>query len=155
MIRKMTALALLVGLAAAIGCGGGGMKSVEGTVTLDGKAVEGATVSFLPENGKGESPSGFTDSSGRFSLKTGGKTGAPPGNYKVTVTKTAALQGGAEGMKPGSPEYQKMMEKGMAKGPAGAPKSELPDVYSNASKTPLKATVPPPEPIKLDLSSKK
>jgi len=124
------------------GCGSSLVKT-EGVVKLDGVPVEGATVTFSSEDGS-KSYSGFTDSSGKFVLQSGEKSGAAPGNYKVTVVKTPKVAGG-ESMKPGDPEYLKQMEKeggGKAKSkvPLGmamyqkssAPKveSELPAVYA-------------------------
>jgi hypothetical protein len=164
MIRKVLALGLMVGLTAGIGCGGR-MSTVEGKVTLDGTPVEGASVSFVPEDAKGQPANGITDASGTFTLKTGTKSGVAPGNYKVVVVKTPQATGFDPGkMKPGSPEAQEEMKKNMAKmgpgtggkasGPQG-PKNELPEKYSDASKTPLKATVPLSErPYKADLTSK-
>ena len=57
---------------AAVGCGGG-TANVSGVVTLDGKPVEGATVTFTPDSkdGGGVGASyGKTDAQGRFSLRT-------------------------------------------------------------------------------------
>ena len=59
MMHRILVVAL-VGLA--IGCGGGGKGNrstvaVHGKVTLDGKPVEGGTISFDPKDGKGGSVS--------------------------------------------------------------------------------------------------
>src|SRR5262245_14538073 len=102
MIRKATALAVVIALGGLVGCGG--TSKVEGVVTLDGKPVEGAVVTFVPTDDKGTTPVGQTDSSGKFTLTTNGKPGAKSGDYKVTVTKVAAMTGvDPEKMKPGSP----------------------------------------------------
>jgi hypothetical protein len=164
MIRKILALGLMVGLVTAVGCGAR-ISPVEGVVTLDGKAVEGATVSFVPDDAKGKEANGLTDSSGHFTLKTGKKDGAQPGTYKVVVTKTEGIQGGSpETMKPGSPEYAKAMTKGVGKGGRGpggmaggsGPKSLLPGKYASAKDTPLTCTVPPTEkPVKFELTTTK
>lgn len=80
----------------ASGCGGDGPKQypVEGTVTLDDKPVTGS-VAFHPDSSKGNkstvAPGGDADAGGKFTLFTGGKAGAPPGWYKVTVAEKEEL----------------------------------------------------------------
>jgi len=143
MLRSL-ALTLVLG-AAVFACGcGGRVTTVEGTVTLDGKPVEGATVSFIPVGEKGQSANGFTDATGKYSLTTGTgkKKGALAGEYKVTVTKSEAMTTGP--LKPGSPEYMaKMKEMSSPGAKKSAPKgSLLPEKYSDASKTPLTLKVP-------------
>lgn len=157
MFRGLTWFTLLVLVVASVaGCGG--LPPVEGVVTLDGTPVQGATVVFITPDGSGQPVSGVSDATGRFTLSTGGKAGAPPGTYKVVVTKTEAMKG-IEGMKPGDPKYMEQMKKGMAKpGPsmpgAFAPKSLLPAIYAKADTTPLTQKVPPDGAIKLELKSK-
>lgn len=141
MIRKSLSLFSMLLLAGLVGCGG--LKEAEGTVTYDGNAVDGATVSFINEDGKGQAVSGFTDSSGKFVLMTGKKKGAPPGSYKVTVTKVKGVTGD---LKPGSPEAIKAMKE------AATRKSELPPKYGDPAKTDLKVTIPSPGPIELKLT---
>ncbi len=75
------------------GCGkpkGTAVVPVSGTVTFDGKPIEGAVVMFVPVD-KGETASGATDTQGKFTLNTASATtpGAVPGSYKVSVTKTS------------------------------------------------------------------
>jgi len=137
MWRRVVAMLVLAGLIGLSGCGKA-MNQVEGVVTLDGKEVEGATVVFEPAEGKGTPATGVTDSSGKVKLATRGKPGVAPGTYKVTVTKT---KGTGASIQPGTPEYMEMMKKSMSGGRTG-PKSELPEKYSLASKTPLEVTVP-------------
>lgn len=153
MFRKLLALSIVVVPFALIGCGGG-MKSVDGVVTLDSKPVEGAMVSFTNADNPGApSAEGTTDASGKFTLSSRGKPGVPAGNYKATVTKTES-KGPAPGaaMTPGSPEYVKMMQ-GMSK--QGPPKSLVPDKYTKANTTPFTFKVPPDSsPLKLDMTSK-
>jgi hypothetical protein len=165
------------------GCGGPKLVPVEGVVMLDGKPVEGATVTFVSDDGK-YSFSGSTDSSGHFALQEGEKLGAFPGTYKVTVVKGQRKPGGEsidpeEGMKMMKKDAEeaekankadkakqaasgdmksKMASMVGAKSSPGAPpatvKSELPSVYAIGTKTPLTATVPAAGPIQLDLKSK-
>ena len=82
---------LLVGLS---GCGGGAEDTslpttvpVSGTVTLKGKPLVSATVTFVPQGEtKGVECVGFTDDAGKFQLKQiRGAEGAPPGSYKVVI----------------------------------------------------------------------
>jgi hypothetical protein len=80
---------------------------VEGVVLLDGKPVEGATVTFISDDGK-NSFSGSTDATGHFDLQSGEKHGAFPGDYKVTVVKNTSKPG-AESIDP--QEGAKMMKK--------------------------------------------
>lgn len=71
------------------GCGSGSdrpeLQPVEGTVTLDGKPVNGATVLFQPANGR---PSkGVTDESGQYELiYRPGVEGAVLGTHKVSIS---------------------------------------------------------------------
>jgi hypothetical protein len=59
-----------------------------GIVTLDGQAVEGATVSFLPRDSSKQGAYGKTGADGRFRLQTYGvDDGAVPGDYDVTIQK--------------------------------------------------------------------
>jgi hypothetical protein len=168
MLRKISGLLLVAGFLGMIGCGAS-LKPVEGVVTLDGKAVEGATVVFIAEDGSGNTTSGLTDANGKFTLRAGTQKGVLAGNYKVLITKTRAVgAGGSAGMKPGSEEYLDLMKKKgnfrkSGGGPmAGAPPdtgggtgSELPEKYATAEKTPLTCKVPPDTtPVKFELSSK-
>jgi len=159
---------------------------VKGVVQLDGVPVEGATVSFISEDGK-DTYSGFTDASGNFSLSSGPQEGARPGTYKVTVVKAKKLEGdaitGGDGAAGGPgdamlKEMERMHKEGAGKkqkiftpmpgkmppkgGPMAGPgsstpaseKSELPGAYAHANSTPLKVTIPGPQPVVIDLKSK-
>lgn len=79
--------AVLLLLAACVGCGGSGptIVPVTGTLTYKGKPVPNALVFFLPENGR---PSqGPTDAEGHFKLSyTNEKDGAVVGKHKVWVS---------------------------------------------------------------------
>jgi hypothetical protein len=79
--------------ALAIGCGDSGPKlvPVSGTVTLDGKPLKGALVSFLPDtsNKTGQAGEDVTGGSGNYRAMTNGRTGLVPGKYKVVITKSA------------------------------------------------------------------
>lgn len=143
-------------LVAIVGCGpGASTVPVSGTVTQNGKPVEGATVTFLRGGGdisKGELAIGKTDASGKFELTThfGSKSsaaGAPPGEYKVTVSKAVPP--------PGIPaeKYKSMVEAANKAGENGAmlPPNQLPPPmveyfpprFSSAEQTQMKVTVEP------------
>lgn len=82
---------LMLGAAALVAGCGGGASSVSGVVTLDGKPVEGATVTFNPVGGGGlGSSTGKTGPDGRYTLRTvaADKPGAAPGNHKVSISLT-------------------------------------------------------------------
>ena len=77
----------------AAGCSGNSVvypevADVVGVVTLDGKPLEAATITFVPEAGR--SSSGVTDSSGKYSLHyTGTLRGAMLGTHRVMIKKMA------------------------------------------------------------------
>ena len=118
-------------LAGLIGCtpaGGGGPETVKvtGTVTLNGQAVDGATVSFSPTSG-GRAAAGVTDASGRFTLSTlETGDGAVPGSYGVTITKRSGGEAGS-GPQGADVDYTQMSEEqksafmGQMKGMTGGP----------------------------------
>ncbi len=120
------ALALLV-----FGCGDssgvGKTFPVTGKITLDDELVTSSNtvVLFKPDAKRGNTspfePAGTVDSQGNYTLATKGKSGAPPGWYKVTIT--AAEPRGAE-------------EKG-PKNHRPGPRSLLPARYGQAATTPV------------------
>ena len=64
---------------------------VTGIVTLDGKPLANAKITFVPtESSQGSGASGSTDSAGKYELRSlfGNKSvvGCPTGNYKVVVS---------------------------------------------------------------------
>jgi len=121
-------LLTIVGLAALplmIGCGGGGPETVPvtGTVTYQGKPVEGAEVAFYPKSGR--AATGKTDAEGRFELMTASPgDGAVVGEYTVVVTKSEMV---ADPTNPNSP-YK-------------IPKPLLPARYAAPATSGLTATV--------------
>jgi len=169
MPRRATLFTAIVSsLFFASGCGGPKLHPVSGTVTLDGNPVEGAAVTFMSDDGK-NTYAGLTDASGKYTLYAGEKPGASAGSYKVLVTKPKKVEGD---MTPGSADYLKQMAKATkesatkettgAFNPAMAggggsvgPKGDLPPMYSAATTTPFSATVPPPGPVDLALTTPK
>jgi hypothetical protein len=73
------------------GCGGGGpvLVPVHGTVTVNGKPLEGASVLFVPEASNKLGLVGLATSGpeGSYSALTNNDPGLVAGNYKVRVTK--------------------------------------------------------------------
>jgi hypothetical protein len=67
------------------GCGGAseaGTVSVTGTVSLDGKPLDGASIAFI-SNGGSKLATALTDSAGKFTIRAG------LGSNQVTVSKGA------------------------------------------------------------------
>lgn len=89
--RRAAHFALIPLIAIVAGCGGGPkLATASGIVTLDGKPLEGATLSFIPTPGNAVSTAG-TDVSGpdgNFQMTYNGRAGLAPGKYKVVVSKT-------------------------------------------------------------------
>src|SRR5438876_2881402 len=154
---------VIFGFAALGACGcGSGPKTykVDGVVTLDGKPLAGATVAFMPQAQDGHLARGLTDQDGKFQLSTfGTNDGAVRGEYKVTVIKEEG-SGPAPELSPASKTMQSMFmkktpegKKDMMEARRKAP-SIVPPVYGDATKTPLKETVPPSGTVRLELNSK-
>jgi hypothetical protein len=61
---------------------------VTGTVTLQGKTVAGAVITFVPTAEKGDAASAITDAEGKYALTTWeAGDGARPGEYRVKLSK--------------------------------------------------------------------
>jgi hypothetical protein len=82
---KAVAGIMIPALLVCLGCGGGDVGYVEGTVTMDGNPLPDALVTFQPESGR---PSyGRTDGNGRYELiYTKDAKGAVPGKHTVTIS---------------------------------------------------------------------
>ena len=73
------------------GCGSSGQQlgAVTGTVTLDGKPVPGALVTFISKEPGGTSSYGRTDANGKYRLEfTTDQFGAMVGGHDVTIVTT-------------------------------------------------------------------
>ena len=125
--------------------------AVTGLVTVDGKPVKDAIVSFLPENGQYPA-NGTTDASGRYELTSFTRgDGAMEGSFRVTIVKYEEENGD---MPDGNVDQPTAEGNGQETGnegyvPAGmvvsqydeGPKNLLPKQYSDQQETPLTAEV--------------
>ncbi len=103
-----------------VGCSGSDrpLSRVTGKVTLDGKPIADAVVTFVSTSG-GVACSGSTDSKGEYIIGCQFGAGAPPGVYKVQIKSREVATKSSnpmEGLTPGSPEYQEAYKKMMASG---------------------------------------
>jgi hypothetical protein len=140
-------------LLAGLGCGGKDqLVRLEGIVTLDGEPVEGAIVSFLPDEAGGRFASGTTAKDGSFRLTTNKPDdGALPGDYRVTVTLIPADEDEEDKGPEAAPVQQKaedgkQMMVAMVKMAAARQKalerSPIPAIYRDGGRTPLRQIVP-------------
>lgn len=87
-MRNSKSLWMLVGLIMILnGCGSGPrLYDIPGTITVDGKVPDGATVMFHPTDPKvGYVPVANVGTEEKFKVSCDMKPGIPEGSYKVTV----------------------------------------------------------------------
>jgi hypothetical protein len=120
MHRSVFSCPAVLGVLLAVGCGPGGYASaVNGVVTLDGKPLAGAVVTFHPDD-KGPVAHGVSTDDGAYFVKTGAnRIGLAPGDYRVTVFALAES---------GGP-------------PGSTPRLLTPSRYSERAKTPLRFSI--------------
>jgi len=157
---KKTYLSLAAAWAlATAGCGGNGLVTVTGKVTLDGQPLSDATVIFVPVEGanKTTTPGGRTDESGVFYLMTREPNdGAMPGEYNVTITKKELpakplLNSNDIKDRESANLFLKQMKDKTA---GGTIKFITPVAYADQNKTPFRSVkIPPSEPLQFDLRS--
>jgi Carboxypeptidase regulatory-like domain len=129
------------------GCGGESSPpvAVSGKVSMKGKPIEGAVVTFHA-SAQGRSASGKTAADGTFKLTTN-KTddGAKPGEYTVTISKQEAKTGGSSGVDITKGDfgaaYGQMMGAAGSNNMAKAVKDALPAKYASAASSGLSRTV--------------
>lgn len=98
--RSIKFFCLVVLSIATIGCGSSGPATgeVTGKVTIDGQPIEGASIEFIPADGRPST--GVTDASGAYELMfTNDAKGALLGSHQVRITTARAGDGG-EGVGP-------------------------------------------------------
>jgi hypothetical protein len=148
-------------LVAAAGCGDRrGPLPVSGTVTLDGKLVEGATVTFhtVGNDKEGKPATGETDKTGTFRLRTGNDDGVRPGEYKVVIIKNVLADPNLKMPDfPDTPDGRNQKEHFLWEhfGDNRSPyRNVLPDRYGDLKATPLTCKVPGDAPVQFTLTSK-
>lgn len=136
-MRHFMSWLMLAGMGLWIGCQQSGLEGTigaSGTVTYQGKPVEGATVVFAPE-GQGRAASGLTDASGRFQLTTlTASDGILPGKYQVAISKTEVVGGMTE-------EESQAYTAEHGEPPAVTTKELLPEKYKSPATSGLTAEV--------------
>jgi hypothetical protein len=155
-------LLLPVFLLTVAGCGGQGKPvKFQGVVTLDGKPLPGATVTFAPLEG-GRPAMGRTDTDGSFRLTTfRSDDGALPGEYKVLVAVGEEPDEQFVGKDPETFSNQVKLEQRKGMSPQGRKQAALkrkkssavPEIYRDVKRTPLKEVVPATGKVELALRS--
>src|SRR5262249_49158964 len=103
-----------------------------GAVTLDGKPLAHAVVSFMPKHGP--IATGETDDSGHYMLSYG-REGAPVGDFVVAISYLVSAEGEPQGLGPRS---------SLAPNPSMRTATErLPQESSALGRSKFRATVPP------------
>jgi hypothetical protein len=116
---------------------------VTGTVTMQGKPLAGAVITFVPTGTDGEAASAVTDSDGKYALTTRqAGDGARPGEYRVKVSKQelAAVDPSKMVKNLSIEEEQKIYVE--SKKPPPPAKSLVPSKYQDESTSGLSHTVP-------------
>ena len=108
---RHASIVCLIALSASFlaGCGGGpSVVPVSGVVTLDGKPLPEAAVTFQPTATEGATDGSYgkTDAEGRYSLKlvTNDDAGAVPGPHRVMISMIKPTMDDSPSMGPGLPE---------------------------------------------------
>jgi hypothetical protein len=144
-MRYGASIVVAVGLLSGCGSGSSGQLPVNGIVTMDDQPLDGAAVTFFPEEKTGAvGGSAMTGNDGKFViLGPKGERGLVPGTYKVTVSKR---KGGAVTDEPviAAPSEAELRA------------DDLPAIYSDRNQTKLSyAVTGDGQPIEIKLSSKK
>jgi hypothetical protein len=89
-MRRVATAAAVAGLLVGCGESGPALVPVHGTVTLNGKPLEGALVSFQPDASMEDAipAEDVTGPNGNYKALTKGRSGVMPGKYKVVVSKS-------------------------------------------------------------------
>ena len=143
-LRGIGCLGIVLAVVSTVGCGpqGPAVEYVEGVVTLDGTPLADADIGFSPATpGQGLAAAGRTNADGTFQLNAQGASpgrGTVAGEYVVTVRKVVAAAG-AGPTSTDDPNYGKELPD--ISGRDAQAKSLVPEVYTDAKTSPLKASV--------------
>lgn len=123
MPSRRSAASVAASLVLLTGCGPAGpdLGEVTGTVTLDGKPVPAAYVTFSPEAEGGSTSAGMTDAQGNYTLGyTRDRRGAMIGKHKVTIrTEKPSAETVEEAKAAGQPLPEHVPLPGKYAGPTG------------------------------------
>lgn len=107
MLKKCTVFTAATLAATLLGCGESGpsLVTVTGTISLNGKPLEGAAIAFHParDNTEGKSADDVTGPEGNYKVMTDGRSGVAPGKYNVVITKMPAANTKASAEHPDDP----------------------------------------------------
>lgn len=142
----------MAGVLFTLGCGGPTTIPGVGSITLDGKPLEGVEVQFVPDPAKGaggEAATGQSDAKGSFTLKSNRleKEGIVPGVYRVVITDIQSV-----------PDLTSTSALGTGPGVQGqgnsGNRSRILPIYMDLNRTPLRdiQVQPGSAPIALKLS---
>lgn len=134
-----------------VGCGGRAdvqFAEVDAVVLLDGKPIEGATVTLVPvSEGQGVSATGRTDASGRARLLPTESGGKVQGEYYVGVAKSEVPQRGEEEEEESSPSAEQY-----SVGPEL--KHIVPKRYNNPRESGIRVSIAPGQrEVRIELTS--
>jgi hypothetical protein len=132
-LRKVIEASLLAAVVIlAFGCGKGGPKGdkmiVKGTVTIDGKAADGVTISFYGPSDRAASGVVTTQADGSYEVMFNSAAGE--GNYKITASKPMT-RGGVAPSGEGIDDFQLKL--------AGGAQNQLPTRYQDVNSSGLSA----------------
>jgi hypothetical protein len=141
-MKRKGCFPLLAALASAAltGCDSGPtLVPVSGTVTLDGKPLEGANIAFVPDSSNPAPQTqgmDVTGSSGNYKVMYNNRSGIAAGKYKVTISKLEA--------KPGVVLPEEFKKDPVMAKMAGLVKETMPDsVSGGVGETQFERVVPP------------
>jgi hypothetical protein len=138
---------LLIGSMALAGLGCGSKSGPSnGTVTLDGKPLPWAFLSFHPEGGQGTATSAISDANGQFDV-----SGIVPGSYRVVVSIDPRMALGPP-PDPADAEATKLYHEKSRKATEDF-HNPLPADYGDRERTPLRLTMPVLEPVHIEIAS--
>lgn len=130
-MRNFSVFLLILVTALTIGCNSATTGTVSGTVTVDGKPVNGLEIEFTPIGHNAGTAMAYTHDGGQYQLVVGrGDSGIPVGDYQVTIKVYSD-----------DPD-------------SGVPNLSLPATYTQPDQTTLKETIKGgANPINFDLKS--